>query len=387
MSIKLPEIFRVNGESFSKQDLLDFSAQKLANKNTSGWELEVYAFIKNFFDEAVELEQFTSGTTGKPKKMILQRSSMLASASMTLKYFHMQERERALLCLPVKYIAGKMMIVRALLGGLDLLTAEPSGNPLRELNEKVSFAAMVPIQVFNSLASGADFSLVETLLIGGGEIHSELRKQLRDINKCNVYESFAMTETYSHIALRRINHYEGESSLGRRNKAEGQAESTETTKKDSTVKKTFGSETFQTLPGINIESDDRGCLIVQAHDITDDRIITNDLVDIVSENAFRWLGRYDNVINTGGIKIIPEILETKIASVLGFDGVLIGIPDQKLGEKMLLILEEKNDIGKKEIFQRLSEQLSSHEIPKDIRKIESFPRNDAYKIDRKALKA
>lgn len=342
----------MNGQSFSREEILAYCTQEIARKDQDLWKAAIYQFVLDFLDEGQPLVQKTSGTTGDPKSLPLSRDRMIRSAEMTLKYFNLRPGDTALLCLPVEYIAGKMMFVRALVGGLNLLTIEPAGNPLQFLDSKVDFAAMVPLQVYEALKQKESFRIIKKLIIGGGEIHNNLLGNIRKLTATEVYETFAMSETYSHFAVRRIN---------------GKAPSAD----------------FMTLKDVKIDVDERGCLLVDVPGITHGPLLTNDLVELTGEGRFRWLGRIDNVIKSGSVKIIPEVLEKRIIQILGTEVLVVGIPDKKLGQKVILVLEETKLPTKVEsITDILASSLGKYELPKEVRVLPEFPRNNSMKIDR-----
>ncbi|MGW8314126.1 MAG: AMP-binding protein, partial [Bacteroidales bacterium] len=301
------------------------------------------------------LEQYTSGTTGPPGKIPLVRESMVRSAENTLSFFGLGPGDRVLLCLPVRYIAGKMMVVRALVGGLDLVTVEPSGRPLQSLTQPVNLAAMVPMQVYNTLQEGEDLSITGKLLIGGGEIHPALRDQLSGLKAPEVYESFGMTETYTHVALKRING------------------------KDPDL-------LFRTMEGVSVSRDDRGCMVVGIEGVTPDPVVTNDLVEPAPDGkSFRWLGRVDNLISTGGIKVIPEVLEEQIRNRMGLDCLVLAEPDVQLGQRLVLMVEYPDpEPPLEQWYAILKDHLDAHEVPKRILIVNRIPRNSSFKADRLA---
>src|SRR6185312_2130607 len=235
------------------------------SKGVADYERSLYAFIREWISASQTISLNTSGSTGKPKTIKVKKEQMIASAQMTSKYFKLNSKSNLLLCLSTDYIAGKMMVVRAFVSGANLVTANPDGNPLKELKAKADFAAMVPLQVQNALSVSTakkKFQSIKNVIIGGAAIPHQLEKQ---IAKCsnNVYSTFAMTETLSHIALRRL----------------------------SGKKK---SDMYELLPGIKIKKDKRGCMIVSAPKLDAKPIITNDIVEIKGARHFKWLGRYDN---------------------------------------------------------------------------------------------
>ncbi len=338
---------------------------KIHDCKNPDWYRKVFQFIQLFLDpDSGTMLQRSSGTTGDPKEFELQRQAMEASAIKTLWFFKLKPGDRVLLGLPVDYIAGKMMVVRALVGGLDLVLAEPSSRPLKSAEGSFSFVPMVPLQVVESLKAGDDLSLTGTLLIGGGELPASLKTRVLDLSSLKVYESFGMSETYTHFALRRINGPEPESS-------------------------------FRLLKGALISLDSRGCLVVDLPGVTLGPVKTNDLVEIgQGGDCFTWLGRFDNVINTGGIKVIPEILEERIGKLLGTSVLLLPVADEKLGQKMVLLVEgtllkDPNSIKKTmDLWKRkLGTVLSPHELPKHFVQVSQIPRNASFKPDRKAAGA
>lgn len=353
----LPEIhesFCIDGVRYTKNSLLTYCAELTGKPEEPSWKREVLAFIALFLNPAGEsITQLSSGSTGDPKSFTLSRSSMRLSAWRTLQYFSLKAGDRVLLALPVHYIAGKMMVVRALLGGLDLQLREPSSRPLRSISGIIAFAAMVPLQIEESLIHGDPLDRITKLLIGGGELHPATRNSLSRLVQPEVYESFGMTETYTHFALRRIN----------------------------------GSSRdpgFSLLEGVKIGLDSRGCLEVDVPGITTGALTTNDMVEINdTEDGFTWLGRYDNLINSGGIKIIPELLEEQIRNYLGFECLVLSEADRKLGNRLVLVVEfAGNEPPLDKWLDELRKSLSSYELPRRIITTSSLPRNASMKADR-----
>jgi len=356
--MKLSESFHMDGISYSQAGLISFCREALQDPGTPDWKQHVYSFVALFLDPSEgEIFQKTSGTTGDPREHQLHREKMVSSARRTLDYFNLQPGDRALLCLPIRYIAGKMMVVRALVGGLDLVMAEPSGRPLINQTGPFTFAAMVPLQVHESLSHGDPLSVIRTLIIGGGELHPAVKEKLTLMTSPAVYESFAMTETYTHFALRRIN---------------GQ----------------HPDKRFRLMDGIRVSQDERGCLEVEIDDITTGKVTTNDLVEIgPSGRDFQWLGRIDHVISTGGVKIIPELLEQQIRQWLGHECLIIPEVDEKLGERLVLVVEyEASEPPLAQWKTLLHSKLTGYEVPKRIVTIGKIPRNPSFKPDRQAAR-
>lgn len=351
---EIQEPFMLEGKEYSLKEILDYCAEQARSPVNPSWRKEVLAFISLFLDpERPPITQLSSGTTGDPKSFSLDREAMLNSARRTLDFFGLKKSQTALLCLPIHYIAGKMMVIRALLGRLNLLPQEPSSRPLRDLEGIIDFTAMVPLQVEESLRQGDPLEKLSILLVGGGELHPATREMLSSRITPEVYETFGMTETYTHFALRRLNGPAPEAG-------------------------------FQLLKGVDIRTDSRGCLQVEVRGVTTGLVHTNDLVEInEQENGFVWKGRYDNLINSGGIKIIPEVLEEQIRDRLGHECLVLPEPDRKLGHRLALVVEFQ---GKEAPVDRwmnlLRDSLSVYEIPKRILTVESLPRNPFMKPDR-----
>jgi len=351
---EIREPLLLEGDSFSKKGLLDYSSGQAGNLQVPPWKREVFAFIALFLDPAqAPIAQSSSGSTGDPKYFTLSREAMLLSAQKTLEFFGLRKGEQVLLTLPVHYIAGKMMVVRALLGGLDLLLREPSSRPLSTLNGSVVFTAMVPLQVEESLRFGDPLERISKLLIGGGELHPATRKKLSLMAAPEVYESFGMTETYTHFALRRINGPGPDCG-------------------------------FKVLKGVSIGLDERSCLVVEVPGITAGPVLTNDLVEINERgDGFSWQGRFDNLINSGGIKIIPELLEEHIRECLAHEVLVLSEPDRKLGNRLVLVVEYGGeDPPLDQWMEELRKRLSPYELPKRILSTASLPRNASMKPDR-----
>ncbi|MEN8157919.1 MAG: AMP-binding protein, partial [Bacteroidota bacterium] len=343
--------YRINGSSYTRSELIDFCRHSAIDPLGEEWYRDLFRFILRFMEETSgPILQQSSGTTGDPKTFSLERRAMIQSARRTLSYFNLQPGEKTLLSLPVDYVAGKMMVVRALVGGLDLVTVKPSSRPLTGISEAFSFAAMVPMQVYESLKSGDDLSLVNMLLVGGGELHPSIRARLVESDRPAVYESFAMTETYTHFAIRQIN---------------GSAP----------------EDAFRLLEGVTVDTDERGCLVVDVPGVTKGPVVTNDLVEIEGNGlGFRWLGRADHVINTGGIKVIPELLEQLIGEWLQATCLLLPQPDKKLGQRLVLMVEwPSQDAPLDRWMELLSGHLSPHEVPKQIIPVKKIPRNTNFK--------
>lgn len=316
------------------------------------WRSAIYQFLQNWFDDSDFILAQTSGSTGKPKSIKLLKQSMINSAKMTNHFFGLDKDKTALLCLPASYIAGKMMLVRALVGGFDLLTVEPSANPFEKLEPEIDFAAITPYQLFHSAESLSTES-VRKIIVGGGPVTTKLEKLAEDI-PAELFETYGMTETCSHIALRQFN---------------GSGK----------------SDCFTILEGVTIRMDIRGCLAIKAPHLLEEEIQTNDMVELIGANSFRWLGRADSTINSGGIKIHPEQVEKKLEELISASYFISSLPDDKLGCKVVLVVESDcftvdklNDLKAK-----FASELNKFEIPKEVYFLPDFVYSQSNKVLRK----
>ncbi len=265
---------------------------------------------------------------------------MKISAQATASFLKLPSKTVALHCLPIDYIAGKMMIVRTMILGLELDIITPSSHLDDVLpNKSYDFVAIVPLQAENSLDKLNQF---KKIIIGGAKVSDDLALKLNSVN-AKIYETYGMTETITHIAAKRI-----------------------------------GETYFNTLEHVIITTDDRNCLIIDAPSISDEKIVTNDIVEIHNVKQFKWLGRYDNVINSGGVKLFPEQIETKLVSKIHNRFFITGLPDAVLGTKVVLVIEGKEQKIAPSIF----DILDKFEKPKDILFLTEFVETETKKINR-----
>ena len=326
----------------------------------ASWPKLVYDFLQNWFDDSDVIITHTSGSTGQPKEIKLSKQAIRNSAAMTNSFFGLGAGKTALLCLPASYIAGKMMLVRAIVGGFNLICVEPEANPFQKISGKIDFAAITPYQLNHSLDSLRTFP-VENIIVGGSPVNAALEKACENIPAA-LYETYGMTETASHIALRRFN--------GKK------------------------SDYFHILDGVSIRQDERNCLVINAPHLTEEELITNDIVEIRNERNFRWLGRADSVINSGGVKIFPEQVERKLQTLIDIPFFISAIDDKILGQKVVLVAEcNATELHKIELLlQKPLTDISKYEMPKAFYHLEKFVYSSANKILRKetlneALKA
>ena len=331
-------------------------------------------FLSEWNNDSDRVLVHTSGSTGKPKPMRVEKKRMLNSARITCDFLGLKPGDSALLCMSLDYIAGKMVVVRSIERHLHLISVSPSGHPLKDVNEEITFAAMVPMQVYNTLQVPEErerLSRIRHLIIGGGAIDAALEQELQSLpGDIAIWSTYGMTETLSHIALRRINGDEA-------------------------------SEWYQPFDSVRISQTEEGCLVIDAPQVCAETLVTNDIVEIepyiynkVEKLRFRIKGRKDNVICSGGIKIQIEEVETLLKPHLEKPFMLAKKKDEKFGEIAVLLTEDE-DIKKVEATVRrllsdVSEKSSDHKkykywIPKEFRYVEHLPLTETGKPKRCCL--
>lgn len=304
-------------------------------------------FIAEWNNDTDSITAHTSGSTGLPKVIKLQKEDMRTSALSTCEYFQIKPSSVLVSPLSANYIAGKMMLVRSFVSGAALWIEEPSNRPIIKNYGTIDLLPLVPSQVDWLIQNPSLFGSVKNIIIGGGALHPKMERQL--INApCNIFATYGMTETCSHIAFRNI----------------------------STQEKCYTA-----LPGISFDIDNRGCLIIIAPNFSFKRLITNDIIELKNSYQFIWKGRYDNVINTGGIKIYPEEVETRLATILDKPFYIIGRPNPKWGEEVVLYIEcESIDVS--QIINQARNLLMPYCVPKDVIIKPKFQRTESGKIKR-----
>jgi O-succinylbenzoic acid--CoA ligase len=342
--------FRLNGIDYSLEALKDVAYSLI--KEGEPFEQQMGDFLLDWLLDQDTILVTTSGSTGKPKRVFLKKEHMANSARASGEFLNLNEGYSALLCLPAGYIAGKMMLVRAMVLGLEIDFVEPASDPLWKSLKSYDFAAMVPMQVQSSLSKLDRFG---TLLVGGAPVSDSLRASL-ETSKCRVFETYGMTETSSHVALRKLNHFE-----------------------DSEADK---GNPFKALPSVSFSTDDRNCLVIQAPDVGQPELVTNDLVELLGETEFHWLGRYDNMVNSGGVKLIPELIEEKLKAAITEPFILTGTPDKKLGQALTLVLETEQLPENIEALLDGVTALEKYECPRRIVNLSKFPLTENGKIKR-----
>lgn len=266
-------------------------------------------FVSDWQSDSPTLLVHTSGSTGKPKPMLVEKRRMEASARITCGFLGLRAGDTALLCMPLDFIAGKMVVVRSLVWGLQLVAVEPSGHPLKGLTESPTFAAMVPMQVYNSLKVEEERRLlrdIKHLIIGGGAVNSDMAEELRGFPNA-VWSTYGMTETLSHIALRRLSGAEA-------------------------------SEWYEPFDGVGVTTSADGCLVIDAPAVCAQPLVTNDIAEIAPDGRrFRIRGRRDNVVCSGGLKLQIEEMEARLQPHLNVPYMISKRPDDKFGEAVVLL--------------------------------------------------
>lgn len=340
--------------------ILDFSTfDKSVGDQYQNLPDEVKLFLKEWFSDVSVISVKTSGSTGMPKVFEIEKKRMLNSAKMTCDFLGLKAGDMALLALPMEYISGKMMLVRAIERQMKIIVREPMLSPLENLKERVDFCAMTPLQVEHSL----DYiHWVKNLIIGGAsvseslkkKIHGMLKPQVSNFKPNTIYETYGMSETLSHIAIKSIFPKE--------------------------------EDYFKVLGGVEISQDERGCLVINAPLLNSDKLVTNDLVELKNGKEFRFFGRIDYVINSGGVKIFPESLEAWVKKFIPNELVFIGLPDEVLGQRLALVVEGEENIDFLSQFSNLEFE-KPYFRPKEIIFVKKIPRTANDKVNRLGLLA
>ncbi|MGU3377357.1 AMP-binding protein [Chryseobacterium sp. M5A1_1a] len=330
--------------------LLDFNNLEINRLpfNTE-FEKKIEIFLEEWISGSEMVKVQTSGSTGIPKIFDIEKEKMINSAVMTCNFLELKEGDKALLCLPVEYISGKMMVVRSIERKLKLMITEPSLNPVGDLNEEIDFCAMTPLQVENSLDK---LHLIKNLIIGGATVSESLKNKIfkMNLNRSNyIFETYGMSETLSHIGLKQL--------------------------------MPEPEDYFTVFENVSISLDERGCLTIFAPNVNDEVLKTNDLVEIKNDKQFKFLGRIDNVINSGGAKIFPEALETLVKKEIPNEAIFVGLPDESLGQKLVLIVEGKESEELMGIISQIVFEKKFHK-PKEIIFINTIPRTPNGKVNR-----
>ncbi|HQV74087.1 MAG TPA: AMP-binding protein [Flavobacteriales bacterium] len=353
------ERLTLDGVDLSKYAAFDhFSKLKDERKQGEDWKEAIHSTLFNIVFGNGSMAAFTSGTTGPPKKLTIPKRDLVNSARLTAETFDLNEGDRVLLCLPCNFIAGKMMFVRAMALGLDLHVIDPRGSVLDNLKvtDRFKFAPMVPLQLYRAIQENKARveEQFEMVLLGGGPVSEALMEDLQDLST-NVFQSYGSTETVTHVALRKLN--------GRDR-----------------------NDSYSAIGKVHFGRDPRGCLVVFTPHLSVKQHITNDLIELHDETHFTWLGRYDNVILSGGKKIFPEQLEAKTAGLLPFPHYFKAFPDPELGQAVMLVLatDRPQDEVMPEVLETLMANLDPHEWPRRVQALERIEMTSGGKVIRGA---
>ena len=337
--------FGINGAGHTPETALELARLIASNKFASEDEKDLFQFLTEWFDATPTISVNTSGSTGKPKTMLLDKERVKHSAQQTVDFFQLKRGMDVLLCLNTNYIAGKIMVVRAVEHGMNIITKGVSARPIKNEQQQYHFAAMVPMQVEQSLN---DLKHIDSLIIGGAPISPTLEEQLQHIETA-CWATYGMTETITHVALKKLNGLD-----------------------KSTV--------FTALPHVAFTTDERSCLCIVAPFLNDEPVQTNDIVELIDEKHFKWLGRHDFVINSGGVKLFPEQIEKKLTAHIKGNFIVASLPDATLGSKAVLICEE---IQAQLTLENMKKYLDKYEVPHAVY-MGKLQRTATGKIDRRA---
>lgn len=314
---------------------------------------KVFLFLEQWLNSDSFITLQTSGSTGHPKQIRINKEYLVRSAQMTGDFFSLQPGMSALLCLSPDYIAGKMMVVRAMVLRLNLIVAKTESNPIQNLGQDIDFAAMVPLQVGTILKVNPEkLDRIKTLIIGGGPLSLSLEDSLQN-RPTHCWHTYAMTETVSHIAARPVN------GINRTN-------------------------WFIPMPGVSVSVDARGCLVINAPQLAEGMIITNDLAELNGQN-FRISGRIDDVIMSAGFKLHPQQIEEKLSRLIEVPFFLTSEKHPEAGQVAVLCIEGNPDqMNISSLKNDLENLLEPHEVPRKILMIPRFKYLESGKIDRRA---
>lgn len=338
-------------------NLSDLIEKQIKTEGELFWR-DTELFIADWLSIKSQFEIKTSGTTGVPRTLVFSRESLRRSAEITNQTFGLDQSTHYLMCLPVHFVAGKMMLVRAFESQARVTIVEPSSNPIKSLDHAIDFAAFTPHQLYEIVDQNPEkLNLIKTAIIGGSEIPVDLREKIKHFST-RFFESFGMSETLTHLAIRPLNGSDQ-------------------------------SSYFTVLEGFDISTTSEGCLRVKADHLGDKTWETNDVIEQVGPHRFRWLGRLDHVINSGGIKLYPERIEQKIQLLFKRPFAIVKQTDTKLGEIPVLFIESSpfSSNVEKQLLKEIYNRLLKYERPKKIVYLSTFPRNKNGKLIRHKLTA
>lgn len=314
---------------------------------------DLYAFLESWFEPSDTLMVQTSGSTGVPKMIHVSKARMMQSACLTCEFLGLHRGQTALLCMNLRYIGAMMMVVRALICELNLLVRPASGQPLLTITEPIDFAAMVPLQVYNALQEPQTYEVLQSihrLIIGGGSVPATVEETLRTFPNA-IYSTYGMTETLSHIALKQLN---GSQASGR----------------------------YTPFRSVNLTLSEQGTLLIDAPLVCDTPLVTNDLARLYADGTFEILGRADNTINSGGVKIQIESMESILQHHLSVPFAVSAVPDVKLGEAVVLLVALTPTTDVAQLRLQLTDLLPPYHGPKEIFGVDEIPLTETGKTDR-----
>ena len=339
----------LQGKEYTAGDISRLVAEGAENCPPALWDL--YLFLEKWFDASPVITVHTSGSTGTPKELVVRKDRMMQSARLTCEFLNLQAGDTALLCMNLRYIGAMMVVVRSLVAGLNLIVRPASGHPLSDIEEPLRFAAMVPLQVYNTLRVPEEKERLEQtdiLIIGGGAMDDSLEAEISALPTA-VYSTYGMTETLSHIALRRLN---GETA----------------------------SKHYYPFPSVELSLSAESTLVIKAPLICGEVLQTNDIACLYPDGSFTIAGRKDNVINSGGIKIQAEEMEKRLRPFIPVPFVVTSVPDPRLGQALTLLIAGQVDV--RELESKLQTVLDAYHRPRHIFMTESIPQTENGKTDR-----
>lgn len=340
-----------SGREWSSADIKELQRRSLSDEEVAL--RPVYAFLARWFSSSTFMEVQTSGSTGVPKRIKVEKTLMIRSAVRTCEFLGLKSEDTALLCMDMRYIGAMMMVVRALVADMRLVVRQATGNPLRGVNERIDFLSVVPMQLFNTLQVADEWECmisIPYIIIGGGMVDKKMCDALKDVEG-KVYSTYGMTETLSHIALRKINGSDA-------------------------------SECFLPLRGVDVSLSQQNTLVIKDNFLGGKEFVTNDVGEVFDDGSFVISGRVDNVINSGGIKIQIEKDEILLAPYIDGLFALSALPDVRLGEALVLLVEDRCEMKNEDLMEIGRRCLPRYHEPKHIIRVKEIPMVGNSKIDR-----
>lgn len=350
----------VDGITRRGPEMLRWADELVERHGSASWALDLRATLARLMADG-SIDVRTSGTTGAPRAFRSGIQDILASIALTRDAFGLVEGDRALLCVPSGFVAGKMMLARAMVLGLDLHVIDPQGGVLNNLRttDRFRFAAMIPLQLHTALMH--DRARIDeqfdTILLGGGPVSDGLVAMLRGM-RTRIVLGYASTETLTHVALRPLNGPDA-------------------------------SDVYTAQRDVTFASGGQGCLVVRTPHLSVKEHVTNDAVEVLDERHMRWLGRLDHVILSGGRKIHPERLEATTEGIIPIPHFFAALPDERLGQAVVLVLETgaPGSAPSMELMERINAALHEHDRPRRVITLRSFIRTGTGKVDRNSTLA